>query len=66
MIAHLNPVTYALDAMRSALLDGASLASIVRPLLILLIFGAVLLPCSILVFSWVLRRTKITGTLTHR
>jgi ABC-2 type transport system permease protein len=66
MIAHLNPVTYALDAMRSALLDGVSLASIARPLLILLFFGAVLLPCSMLVFSRVLRHTKVTGTLTHR
>ncbi len=66
VIAYLNPVTYALDAMRSSLLDGASLASIGRPLLILLGFGAVLLPCSVWIFSWVLRRTKVTGTLTHR
>lgn len=65
VIAHLNPVTYALDAMRGALLDGAGLAAISRPLLLLLAFGGVLLPSSMLVFSWVLRRTKVTGTLTH-
>jgi len=29
------------------------------------VFGAVLLPTSMVVFSWVLRRTKVTGTLTH-
>lgn len=66
VIAHLNPVTYALDAMRRALLDGESILSIGRSLLLLLVFGAVLLPISMLVFSWVLRRTKVTGTLTHR
>ena len=66
VVAHLNPVTYALDAMRAALLDGASLAAIARPLLILLLFAAVLLPTSTLAFSWALRRTKITGTLSHR
>jgi ABC-2 type transport system permease protein len=65
VIARLNPVTYALDAMRGALLDGAGISAIGGSLLLLLVFGAVLLPISMLVFSWVLRRTKITGTLTH-
>ncbi len=64
-VAKLNPVTYALDAMRGALLDGASLAGILRPLLVLLLFAALLLPSSMVAFSWALRRTKITGTLTH-
>jgi ABC-2 type transport system permease protein len=66
VVAHLNPVTYAMDAMRSALLDGAGIAAIVRPLVLLLAFAAVLLPSSVLIFSWSLRRTKVTGTLTHR
>jgi ABC-2 type transport system permease protein len=65
LVAYLNPVSYALDAMRGALLEGAGLMAIGRPLLILLSFGAVLLPASMAVFSWALRRTKITGTLTH-
>ena len=65
VIAHINPVTYALDAMRGALLDGAALPSLAKPLLLLLVFAAILLPVSMLVFSWVLRRTKVTGTLTH-
>jgi len=66
VVAHLNPVTYALDAMRGALLDGAGIPSIGRSLLLLLVFGATLLPISMAVFSRALRRTKITGTLTHR
>ena len=66
VVAHLNPVTYALDAMRAALLEGAGLSKIAHPLLILLFFASVLLPSSMLAFSWTLRRTKITGTLSHR
>jgi len=66
ILAHLNPVTYALDAMRSALLDGANVLQIARPLSILLMFALILLPLSFGAFSWALRRTKITGTLSHR
>lgn len=64
-VARLNPVMYALDAMRAALLDGSSVAGIARPLLILFLFAAVLLPASTVTFAWALRRTKMTGTLTH-
>ncbi|HVM74745.1 MAG TPA: ABC transporter permease [Candidatus Saccharimonadales bacterium] len=66
LVAHVNPVTYALDAMRSALLDGASVLQIARPLSILLLFAVILLPLAMATFSWALRRTKITGTLSHR
>jgi ABC-2 type transport system permease protein len=65
VVARLNPVTYALEAMRGALLGGASIAALWIPLAILLVFAAVLLPISMGVFAWALRRTKITGTLTH-
>jgi ABC-2 type transport system permease protein len=66
LVARLNPVTYALEAMRASLLGGAGVAVLWRPLVILLVFAAVLLPLSVSVFAWSLRRTKITGTLTHR
>ncbi|HEY2118327.1 MAG TPA: ABC transporter permease [Candidatus Acidoferrum sp.] len=65
VLAHLNPVTYAMDAMRAALLDGANLATIGRPLLILAILALILLPLSMTAFGWALRRTKMNGTLTH-
>src|SRR5271167_3353977 len=51
-VARLNPVTYALDAMRAALLDGANLFAIAKPLLLLLFFAAILLPVSAATFSW--------------
>jgi ABC-2 type transport system permease protein len=66
LVARLNPVTYALDAMRAALLSGAGLRAVWQPLLVLLLFAAVLLPVSMAVFAWALRRTKTTGTLMHR
>lgn len=66
LIARLNPITYALDAMRAALLAGAALASLGHLLAMLLLFAAILLPTSMLAFAWALRRTKATGTLTHR
>ena len=64
-IAKLNPVTYALEAMRGALLGGATIGALWQPLATLLLFAMVLLPISMGVFAWALRRTKITGTLTH-
>src|SRR5690349_22145003 len=55
-VAHLNPVTYGLEAMRSALLGGAGVAALGRPLGILLLFAVVLLPLSMAAFAWSLRR----------
>jgi len=51
--------------MRDALLAGASFSQLWPVVRALLIFAVVLLPLSSFVFAWALRRTKITGTLTH-
>jgi ABC-2 type transport system permease protein len=64
-VARAVPVTYSLQGMRIALLQHASMASLWPALRALLLFALVLLPLSLAVFSWALRRTKITGTLTH-
>jgi ABC-2 type transport system permease protein len=66
LVARLNPVTYALEAMRAAMLGGAGLHAVWQPLLVLLLFATVLLPLSMAAFAWALRRTKTTGTLMHR
>jgi ABC-2 type transport system permease protein len=66
VVARFNPVTYALEAMRAALLAGATVAALWQPLTVLLLSALLLLPVSMAVFAWALRRTKITGTLTHR
>jgi len=64
-LARLLPVTYSLEGMRDALLAGASFSQLWPVVRALLIFAVVLLPLSSFVFAWALRRTKITGTLTH-
>ncbi len=64
-LARLLPVTYSLEGMRGALLAGASFAELWPAVRALLLFAVVLLPVSSVVFAWALRRTKITGTLTH-
>ncbi|MGH9503136.1 MAG: ABC transporter permease [Terriglobales bacterium] len=64
-LARLLPVTYSLEGMRQALLGGASLAQLWPAVGALLLFAVILLPLSGMVFAWALRRTRITGTLTH-
>jgi ABC-2 type transport system permease protein len=64
-IARLIPITYSLEGMRAALLGGAGLGQLCPSIFALLIFAAILLPLSFFTFAWALRRTKITGTLTH-
>lgn len=64
-LARLIPVTYSLEGMRAALLSGASWSALWPSIAALLIFSAILIPLSFAVFAWALRRTKITGTLTH-
>jgi hypothetical protein len=51
--------------MRSAILSHASTRELLPSIAALLVFAAVVLPISFAIFSWALRRTKITGTLTH-
>ncbi|MGH9775239.1 MAG: ABC transporter permease [Candidatus Acidiferrales bacterium] len=63
--SRLIPITYSLEGMRAALLGGAGVRVLLPSLGALLLFSAVLLPLSFAVFAWSLRRTKITGTLTH-
>lgn len=64
-LSHLIPITYSLEGMRAALLEGASLPALWPSLRGLLLFAALVLPLSLAAFSWALRRTKVTGTLTH-
>ncbi len=64
-ISRLLPVTYSLEGLRAAILNGAGMGELWHSIRVLLLFAAVLLPVSSVVFSWALRRTKTTGTLSH-
>lgn len=56
-VAHLSPLTYALDALRSALLSNQPPTSYTTDLLVLVAFAAVLLPLS----AWGLERSFRTA-----
>jgi ABC-2 type transport system permease protein len=64
-LARFIPITYSLEGMRAALLQGAGWGELWPSIAALLIFAALLIPVSFVVFAWALRRTKMNGTLTH-
>lgn len=65
VFSQLLPITYALNGMRLALLQGASLPELLPDSLALVIFSALLLPASLLAFRYAVRRAKREGSLTH-
>lgn len=64
-VSYLIPVTYALRALRHALLQGYSLDMLLPDIIILLFFTLVLLPLSIVLFKFALKKAKIKGSLGH-
>jgi ABC-2 type transport system permease protein len=64
VVSELIPITHSLDGMRLALLQGASLSGLGSEIGILALFCLVLLPFSLLVFSYTLRRARLEGTLS--
>jgi len=62
--AELIPITYSLDAMRKALLQGATLSVLSHEIGILAMFALVLLPLGLAMFSFSLRRARQEGTLS--
>jgi ABC-2 type transport system permease protein len=61
VVAKVYPLTYTLDAMRRALLTGASMAALLPEIGVLAAFSAVLLPLSLFAF----RQAKRDGSLTQ-
>jgi len=62
-IATISPATYALRAIRAAILDGAGLTSMVRELLLLTVIGAASIPIGLALFSAGERYAKRHGKL---
>jgi ABC-2 type transport system permease protein len=58
-----SPLTYALEGIRSSLLEGAGLQAQLPVIGILLGMGAVMIPASLWVFSWAENRAKRLGLL---
>jgi ABC-2 type transport system permease protein len=62
-LSHFLPLTYALDAMRLAMLKGSSVYDVRLDILALLGFTVVLTPAAFLVFRKALKQAKIEGSL---
>jgi ABC-2 type transport system permease protein len=62
-ISRLSPATYALVAVREALLKGSSILELGHVLLPLLLVGLCTIPAGLLVFGWAERYAKRTGRL---
>ena len=58
------PLTHSLEGMRLALLQGAPLHEIGPQVMALALFAGVLLPTSLLVFQYAVRRAKLHGSLS--
>ncbi|MGI8493451.1 MAG: ABC transporter permease [Acidimicrobiales bacterium] len=65
-VSHVSPATYLLRGIRSALIDGAGVTHQWRTLGILVAFGAVMVPGSLLAFAAAERWAKKTGRLKRQ
>jgi ABC-2 type transport system permease protein len=64
LLAHAIPLSYAVDGMRMALLQGRPMTAMAPTLAALLGFSAVLLPLALWSLSFSLRRARQQGTLS--
>ncbi len=63
LLSSLLPLTHCLAGMRLALLQTSSSSGLLREIEILATFSALLLPLSVIFFSWTVRRARQLGTL---
>lgn len=61
----LLPITYALEAMRHILLNGATLVEVGDKALALAVFAALLLPAGLVAFGYGLKTARREGSLIH-
>jgi len=59
------PHTYALEALRLTLLQGASLSQVAPQLIALVFFSMGVLPLSFLFFRYAVRRAKVEGSFAQ-
>ncbi len=61
--SYLLPITYSLEGMRLALLQGYTLRELFPSIIPLLIFTIIMLPISIWVFKYAVKKAKVDGSL---
>ena len=64
-LSYFLPITYSLEGMRLALLQGYELKTLLPNIFALLIFSVLLLPLSLLIFKYAVKKTKINGSLAQ-
>ena len=64
-LADFIPLTHALEGMRLALIGHGAPGEVARSLLLTSLFAAALLPTSLIVFSYAVKRAKMRGTLAQ-
>ncbi|MBM2832877.1 MAG: type transporter [Candidatus Brocadiaceae bacterium] len=64
-LSHMLPVMDSLDGMRLSLLQGYSLNELMPNILSLTLFSIIMLPLSLFIFAYAVKRAKIDGTLTQ-
>jgi len=62
-VSEVIPITHALRSMRLALLQGYTITQLSSDILILVLFSVILLPLSILIFDFFIKRAKKEGSL---
>ena len=62
-VSHVLPITYSVNGMRHALLQGYSIGELAPELLMLVLFSVLLLPLSLFVFDRAVQRVKAEGGL---
>ncbi len=66
VFSHISPATYILRGIRGAMIGGSSLSDLAPTLGWLALFAVVLVPASLLCFSWAERYAKRTGKLKRQ
>ena len=64
-LSYVLPVTYSLEGMRLAMLQGYSIRALLPNIVALILFSIIMLPLSIFIFGYAVKRAKIDGTLTQ-
>lgn len=65
VVSCLLPITYSLRALRHALLQGYPFELLASDIIALVIFSIFLLPLSVLIFKYAIKKAKIDGSLVH-
>ena len=64
-VSHILPITYSLNGMRHALLQGYSLHALAPDIIALTVFSVVLVPLGLLTFKYAVKKAKADGTLVQ-